>query len=228
MPFKNLKETAGFSRDMVEIDSPPPPNHPLFYASQSDCCVFYFIFIKFKHDKTRTGFCIVRVNIKKKQICHVISIDVNSSTSDILSLKKMICFLLLLLILFEIESFIVVVVITGNNFSRLHRGDFESVPQVRLLLLDDSHIVEIEEDALGRMDLLEELSLNGNQLANIPASLPSTSLSSLHLEGNRITALRAADFIGLRRLDQLHLASNVIVSIATGTFDQLTRLVRPF
>jgi hypothetical protein len=29
-------------------------------------------------------------------------------------------------------------------------------------------------------------------------------------------------------LDQLHLASNVIVSIATGTFDQLTRLVRPF
>lgn len=59
VPFKNLKETAGFSRDMVEIDSPPPPNHPLFYASQSDCCVFYFIFIKFKHDKTRTGFYIL-------------------------------------------------------------------------------------------------------------------------------------------------------------------------
>jgi Leucine-rich repeat (LRR) protein len=115
---------------------------------------------------------------------------------------------------------------TGNNFSRLHRGDFESVPQVRLLLLDDSHIVDIEEDALGRMDLLEELSLNGNQLGNVPVSLPSTSLSSLHLEGNRITALRAADFIGLRRLDQLHLARNVIVSIATGTFHQLTRLVR--
>ncbi|KAK4008966.1 hypothetical protein OUZ56_014085 [Daphnia magna] len=110
----------------------------------------------------------------------------------------------------------------GNNFSRLHRGDFESVPQVRLLLLDDSHIVEIEEDALGRMELLEELSLNDNQLASVPASLPSTSLSSLHLEGNRITALAAADFIGLRRLDQLHLARNVIVSIATGTFDQLT------
>ncbi|XP_046651664.1 leucine-rich repeat-containing G-protein coupled receptor 4-like [Daphnia pulicaria] len=116
--------------------------------------------------------------------------------------------------------------LSGNNFSRLHRGDFESVPQVRLLLLDDSHIVDIEEDALGRMDLLEELSLNGNQLGNVPVSLPSTSLSSLHLEGNRITALRAADFIGLRRLDQLHLARNVIVSIATGTFHQLTSLTR--
>lgn len=116
--------------------------------------------------------------------------------------------------------------LSGNNFSRLHRGDFESVPQVRLLLLDDSHIVEIEEDALGRMELLEELSLNDNQLASVPASLPSTSLSSLHLEGNRITALAAADFIGLRRLDQLHLARNVIVSIATGTFDQLTSLTR--
>ena len=113
----------------------------------------------------------------------------------------------------------------GNNFSRLHRGDFESVPQVRLLVLDDSRIEEIEEDALGRMDLLEQLSLNGNQLASIPASLPSTSLSALHLEANRITALQAGDFVGLRRLDQLHLAHNVIVSIATGTFDQLTRLV---
>ncbi|KAI9554385.1 hypothetical protein GHT06_019657 [Daphnia sinensis] len=116
--------------------------------------------------------------------------------------------------------------LSGNNFSRLHRGDFESVPQVRLLLLDDSNIAEIEEDALGRMELLEELSLNDNRLASVPASLPSTSLSSLHLEGNRITALAAADFIGLRRLDQLHLARNLIVSIATGTFDQLTSLTR--
>ncbi|XP_057375443.1 insulin-like growth factor-binding protein complex acid labile subunit [Daphnia carinata] len=116
--------------------------------------------------------------------------------------------------------------LSGNNFSRLHRGDFESVPQVRLLVLDDSHIQEIEEDALGRMDLLEQLSLNGNQLASIPASLPSTSLSALHLEANRITALQAGDFVGLRRLDQLHLARNVIVSIATGTFDQLTSLTR--
>lgn len=117
--------------------------------------------------------------------------------------------------------------ILGNNFSRLHRGDFESVPQVRALLLDDSQIVEIEEDALGRMDLLEQLSLNGNRLTSIPASLPSTSLSALHLEANQITALRTGDFDGLRRLDQLHLAHNVIVSIATATFDQLTRLVPP-
>lgn len=113
----------------------------------------------------------------------------------------------------------------GNNFSRLHRGDFESVPQVRSLVLDDSHIREIEEDALGRMDLLEQLSLDNNELTSIPASLPSTSLSALHLEGNRITALRAGDFHGLGRLDQLHLAKNAIVSIAKGTFDQLTRLV---
>lgn len=77
------------------------------------------------------------------------------------------------------------------------------------------------------MDLLEQLSLDNNQLTSIPASLPSTSLSALHLESNRITALRAGDFHGLGRLDQLHLAKNVIVSIDKGTFDQLTRLVNP-
>lgn len=107
----------------------------------------------------------------------------------------------------------------------MQSGDFDSVLQVRLLVLDESEIGEVEEDALGRLDSLEILSLDGNILSVVPASLPGKSLAALHLEANRIKALRAGDFAGLRRLDQLHLGRNGIESIESGTFHQLTRLV---
>lgn len=106
----------------------------------------------------------------------------------------------------------------------MQRGDFDSVVQVHLLVLDECAIEEIEEDALGRLDELETLSLNANRLVSVPASLPGAALTTVYLEANRITALRSADFAGLLRLDQLHLARNVIESIESGAFHQLTRL----
>lgn len=112
----------------------------------------------------------------------------------------------------------------GNNLGRLHRGDFENLSQVRLLVLNDNNITDIEEDALGRLEKLEQLFLNENLLSSVPASLPSTSLTALYLENNRITAIRAEDFVGFLQLIQLHLARNAIQSIETTAFDQLTRL----
>ena len=112
----------------------------------------------------------------------------------------------------------------GNNLGRLHRGDFENLFQVRLLVLNDNKITDIEEDTLGRMEKLEQLFLNENLLSSVPASLPSTSLTALYLEDNRITAIRAEDFVGFLQLVQLHLARNSIQSIETTAFDQLTRL----
>ena len=106
----------------------------------------------------------------------------------------------------------------------LRAGDFESYAQVKLLVLDENQITEIETDALGRMEQLEQLYLNGNQLTRIPISLPSSSLTCLFLETNRITSVRAADLQGLNKLQQLHLSRNMIDSIEMGAFDQLTRL----
>lgn len=106
----------------------------------------------------------------------------------------------------------------------MQRGDFDSVVQVHLLVLDACGIEEIEEDALGRLDQLETLSLNANRLVNVPASLPGAALTTIYLEANRITVLRSGDFAGLLRLDQLHLARNAIASIESGAFHQLTRL----
>jgi Leucine-rich repeat (LRR) protein len=114
----------------------------------------------------------------------------------------------------------------GNNFGRLEMSDFESVPQVRLLVLDDSNITSIADDTFGRLEQLERLSLNGNSLTNVPSNLPSAGwLTALYLDGNRISTLHSSDFDGQQRLDQLHLARNVIDSIAMGAFHSLTRLV---
>ena len=112
----------------------------------------------------------------------------------------------------------------GNDLGVLRAGDFESYGQVKLLVLDENQITEIETDALGRMEQLEQLYLNGNQLTRIPISLPSSSLTCLFLETNRITSVRAADLQGLNKLQQLHLSRNLIDSIEMGAFDQLTRL----
>ena len=105
-------------------------------------------------------------------------------------------------------------------------SDFESVPQVRLLVLDDSNITSIADDTFGRLEQLERLSLNGNALTSVPSNLPSAGwLTALYLDGNRISTLHSGDLDGQQRLDQLHLARNVIESIAMGAFHPLTRLV---
>lgn len=95
---------------------------------------------------------------------------------------------------------------------------------MHLLVLDECGVEEVEEDALGRLEQLETLSLNGNRLLAVPASLPGSALVALYLEANRITALRSGDLAGLRRLDQLHLARNGIESIDGAAFHHTTRL----
>ena len=130
--------------------------------------------------------------------------------------------------LLSLSVLIVILFIIADRFmKRTHwnRGKTTAIWKRRTVTEGSTHLPQKDVVKLGWIPA-EDFDHWSTVL--IPASLSSTSLSSLHLEGNRITALRAADFIGLRRLDQLHLASNVIVSIATGTFDQLTRLVRPF
>uniref|UniRef100_T1GAB4 Uncharacterized protein n=1 Tax=Megaselia scalaris TaxID=36166 RepID=T1GAB4_MEGSC len=65
-------------------------------------------------------------------------------------------------------------------------GDLESYPLLEFLDLSHSHIQEIEDDTFGRLEMLETLFLDNNQLKSIPSSLP-TSLEHLFLQSNEIT-----------------------------------------
>ncbi|XP_043225445.1 leucine-rich repeat-containing protein 4C-like [Amphibalanus amphitrite] len=104
-----------------------------------------------------------------------------------------------------------------NNFTALRRGDFDSYPYLGLLVLDDSGVTELEEDALGRHEYLMRLWMNGNKLQRVPTSLPS-SLKALYLEENQITALRADEFQGLVKLEQLFLQRNKIALVEDCAF----------
>ncbi|GAB6032069.1 leucine rich repeat containing 24 [Chamberlinius hualienensis] len=110
-----------------------------------------------------------------------------------------------------------------NNLTHIRLGDFDSYPYLSLLVLDDNCIVEIESDALGRLEFLLRLWLNGNRLSRIPANLPPT-LRVLYVEENAIPQLTNDSLQGLFNLEQLFLKRNHIRFIASGTFSDLVSL----
>lgn len=113
--------------------------------------------------------------------------------------------------------------LAGNDLSRIGAGDLDSYPYLGLLVLDDNCIKEIENDALGRLEYLVRLWLNGNCLTKIPPNLPP-SLLALYLEENKLAALPSYGFRGLLHLEQLFLQRNEIVEIQPCAFCDLVNL----
>ncbi|KAG8233130.1 hypothetical protein J437_LFUL010360 [Ladona fulva] len=105
--------------------------------------------------------------------------------------------------------------VEGNNVGAIRRGDLDPYPLVERLSLDGNRIDVVEEDALGRLEVLTRLRLGGNRLGAIPRSLP-TPLKHLHLQDNRMVALRAGDLHGLSKLETLDLSSNEIREVEAG------------
>lgn len=52
---------------------------------------------------------------------------------------------------------------TNNNLTLIRQSDFESYPNVGLLVLDENEISDVEDDAFGRLDFLTTLWMNGNR-----------------------------------------------------------------
>lgn len=89
-------------------------------------------------------------------------------------------------------------------------GDFDSYPLLHKLVLSHNNLTSIEDDALGRLEMLTILYIDNNQLAQIPASLPS-SLIRLDLHSNRITDINSDDLINLINLQVLDVSNNRII-----------------
>lgn len=86
-------------------------------------------------------------------------------------------------------------------------GDLDSYPLLQHLDLSSNHIEFIEDDALGRLEILATVFLNNNSLTNVPTSLPS-SLINLQLQHNQITDIQSSSFVQLTNLETLNLAGN--------------------
>ncbi|XP_058442746.1 uncharacterized protein LOC131425143 [Malaya genurostris] len=98
----------------------------------------------------------------------------------------------------------------ANNLLNVIRcGDLDSYPLLQQLVLSDNLISDIEDDALGRLELLSTLFLDRNRLSRVPISLPS-NLVYLYLQNNEIYELQPSVFRNLKNLRTLNLAGNRI------------------
>lgn len=76
--------------------------------------------------------------------------------------------------------------------------------------MSNNNLTSIEDDALGRLEMLTILYLDNNQLAQIPASLPS-GLMKLYMQNNRITDIHSDDLMNLIKLEVLDVSGNRII-----------------
>nr|XP_026484294.1 protein artichoke [Vanessa tameamea] len=113
--------------------------------------------------------------------------------------------------------------LVGNKITSIRCGDLDSYPLLQSLDFCDNKIVSIEDDSLGRLEMLLFLNLNKNLLSNVPRSLPD-GLKYLSLKENLIKNLTKPDFKDLPNLRILLLKCNQIQYIQDGIFEDLLSL----
>ncbi|PSN55763.1 hypothetical protein C0J52_04788 [Blattella germanica] len=113
--------------------------------------------------------------------------------------------------------------LAGNVMTTVRCGDLDSYPLLRLLDLSDNRILELEEDALGRLEVLTTLYLSGNMLRTVPRSLPA-GLTALHLQRNHIQQVSMGELQGLPRLKYLSLRDSGVTVIQNGALSLLPSL----
>lgn len=113
--------------------------------------------------------------------------------------------------------------LVGNRISAVRCGDFDSYPLLQSLDFSDNKVVSVEDDSLGRLEMLLFLNINKNILTTVPKSLPD-ELKYLSMNNNLIKNLSIPDFKNLPNLRILLLQNNNIQYIQDHVFDDLLSL----
>ncbi|KAF2903356.1 hypothetical protein ILUMI_02823 [Ignelater luminosus] len=113
--------------------------------------------------------------------------------------------------------------LAGNSIRSVSCGHLDSYPLLQLLDFTSNDLEEIEDDALGRLELLSILYLSDNKLRSIPRDLPER-LRILHLEHNQIEQILPGDLQGMPLLEVLLLSDNKVRVVREGAFSQLGAL----
>lgn len=113
--------------------------------------------------------------------------------------------------------------LVGNKISGIRCGDLDSYPLLQSLDFSDNKIIAVEDDSLGRLEMLLFLNLNKNLLMSVPKSLPD-ELKYLSIDNNLLRNLSIPDFKNLPNLRILMLKSNQIRYIQDHVFDDLLSL----
>ncbi|XP_023942446.2 slit homolog 2 protein [Bicyclus anynana] len=113
--------------------------------------------------------------------------------------------------------------LVGNRITSIRCGDLDSYPLLQSLDFCDNKIATIEDDSLGRLEMLLFLNINKNLLTKVPRSLPD-GLKYLSINENSIKNITTPDFKELPNLRILLLKSNQIQYIQERVFDDLLSL----
>ncbi|XP_045765484.1 leucine-rich repeat-containing protein 15 [Maniola jurtina] len=113
--------------------------------------------------------------------------------------------------------------LVGNRITSVRCGDLDSYPLLQSLDFCDNKIAAIEDDSLGRLEMLLFLNMNKNLLSKVPRSLPD-GLKYLSINENLIKNITMPDFKDLPNLRILLLKSNQIQYIQDRVFDDLLSL----
>ncbi|KAK9535714.1 hypothetical protein VZT92_008080 [Zoarces viviparus] len=114
----------------------------------------------------------------------------------------------------------------GNNLSEIGTRAFTGLWSLRVLVLTNSQIQEMQPQAFFSLSFLEKLDLSWNQLTALPVDF-STSLSALRvlrLEHNNLHHISGNSFEHLDNMEKLDLSSNQLVAVGFGVFRGLSRL----
>ncbi|XP_070703501.1 phospholipase A2 inhibitor [Pempheris klunzingeri] len=114
----------------------------------------------------------------------------------------------------------------GNNLSEIGTRAFTGLWSLRVLVLTNSQIQEIQPQAFFSLSFLEKLDLSWNQLTSLPVDF-STSLSALRelrLEHNSLHHLSGYSLEYLDNMEKLDVSYNQLVLVSPGVFRGLSRL----
>lgn len=114
----------------------------------------------------------------------------------------------------------------GNNLSQIGSHAFTGLWSLRVLMLSNSQIQEIQPLAFFSLSFLEKLDLSWNQLPSLPVDF-STSLSALkelRLEHNSLHYISGYSFERLDNMEKMDLSYNQLTSVGPGVFKGLSRL----
>ncbi|XP_039893183.1 insulin-like growth factor-binding protein complex acid labile subunit [Simochromis diagramma] len=113
-----------------------------------------------------------------------------------------------------------------NNLSVIGTQAFKGLWSLRVLVLTNSQIEEIQPQAFFSLSFLEKLDLSWNKLKTLPVDFSSSlpALKELRLEHNNLHYLSGYSLEFLDNMEKLDLSYNKLVSVGPGVFRGLSRL----
>ncbi|XP_075886217.1 decorin [Nelusetta ayraudi] len=112
-----------------------------------------------------------------------------------------------------------------NQISKIKKASFEGMAHVIVMELGSNPLKSagIDDGAFVDLKRVSYIRIADTDITEIPKGLPS-SLSELHLDGNKITKVTAASVRGLKQLAKLGLSYNQISSVENGTMANVPHL----